>query len=473
MGSASTTSAPDSPDLNEIEQRSPSNQPFKSSPSRSQSAEPNVEPKPPKTNTSTPQPAPPQYPNLSARDVEQVAKDVERSFIGPAFKHLLASTASSINDTATLKEQRRAQLSHLILTTLSRHPSLNYFQGYHDILTVLLLSLSHHPPPPSSRQQAILELAAERLSLHLIRDSMTRDLLPIMGQLKLVSNLVRSSDPALAELVDRASPIPFFALPWLLTLLTHDATCVAVMQRVVGFVLAYGPASAIYLCAAVLKAKRTELDEMEEEEKCDPAMLHTVLGRLPVIREVVEQGKEEEEEEGGIYSDPDVDLPSLAADRNKSVEENGVDIVHLLQQSVELMERYPLSTLSAETIMGPKSVLFSWPLLFTPDQLDWTAATALAIEALTGPTEAVVKDPHAPQSPQDKDALAETPPASKDKVTVDQAKMLAIVGISGLLVAALVGASQNSSVGTDETSRVLTLIVSLLSSWGRVVGREQ
>ena len=52
-------------------------------------------------------------------------------------------------------------------------------------------------------------------------------------------------------------------------------------------------------------------------------------------------------------------------------------------------------------------------------------------------------------------------------------QMLAVVGISGLLVAALFSAStgQNQArIGTEETKRVLTLIVSLLSSWGRVVG---
>ncbi len=156
----------------------------------------------------------------------------------PAFKHLFSSPEHGLINHDHISPSasgdklfRRKQLSHLILTTLSRYPSLSYFQGYHDIVAVILLTLSPHRPLshlfPDDTQQAQLELVVERISLHLIRDSMTRDLLPIMGQLKILGNLLRTSDPRLAALVDRASPLPFFALPWLLTLLTHDVTDVA------------------------------------------------------------------------------------------------------------------------------------------------------------------------------------------------------------------------------------------------------
>ncbi|KAJ9475661.1 GTPase-activating protein GYP8 [Pseudozyma hubeiensis] len=489
-----------------------------------------------------------QYPNLSSRDMEQVAKDVERSFIGPAFRSFFPANPDddAVDDTSATPQQkalRREQLSHLILTTLSRHPSLCYFQGYHDILTVLLLTLSPDAPStthlfPSLRTQSILELCAERISLFLIRDSMTRDLLPIMGQLKLLSNLVRSADPGFAQLVDRASPLPFFALPWLLTLLTHDAEDVAVMQRVIEFVLAYGPVSAVYLCASVVvRGKKGEVEELGEEVAEDPAMLHAVLGRLPTIVADEEAEVQQPDLEGGerdaskkqvdegkasgspdstaIYTDPDVELPSLASDRalaagsddpataaEKQTTRQGIPISILLQEAVQLMEKYPLSSdaLQARAIMGPKSVLFTWSETFDPrttsttpndthsspdDDVDWQQATDLAISALTGPTEDIVQDPHPPASIDDDFSVSDEKPHIVDekrrrwhltdstKAAHPATQMLAVVGISGLLVAALfsAGAGQSQArIGTEETKRVLTLIVSLLSGWGRVVG---
>ncbi|SPC64462.1 related to GYP8 - GTPase-activating protein [Ustilago sp. UG-2017b] len=514
------------------------------------------------------------YPELSPRDIEQVAKDVERSFIGPAFKGLFTSQAAVDNNeqTASMSSQklfRRKQLSHLVLMTLNRHPALRYFQGYHDILSVVLLTLAPQPPSPlpteteqdpsmlfaDATQQALLLLVTERISLHVIRDSLTRDLLPIMGQLKLLGNLIRLCDPALAELVDRASPLPFFALPWLLTLLTHDAGEVVVMQKVLAFVLAFGPSAAIYLCAAVLLQRKEEVMTMDPDELEDPAMLHTILGRLPHI--VADSGEDEQAEAKGgpevkdkqeralsresskeaIYVDPDVELPSLASDRALAAstaaggasdpgtrrQKKGLPISTLLKMAVDLMDRYPLqsSDMEADKIMGPSSVLFTWSRVFdlpvddmdapdprdivnsdkgqNPDEaspshrIDWSAQNDLAKKALTGPTDAIVRDPHPPPP---------TPPTSDTDEKhshshphhhhlgkkrggktewEQQAKMLAVVGISGLLVAALIGASQNPSnaassaanlvreTTSEETKRVLTLIVSLLSNWGRVV----
>ncbi|SJX65202.1 related to GYP8-GTPase-activating protein [Sporisorium reilianum f. sp. reilianum] len=400
-----------------------------------------------------------QYPNLSSRDIEQVAKDVERSFIGPAFKPL--STAS--------KSHRRAQLSHLILTTLSRHPALSYFQGYHDILSILLLALSPSPSSPSPRDQAILELAASRLSLHVIRDSMTRDLLPVMGQLKLLSRLLHLADPPVAALVDRAAPLPFFALPWLLTLLTHDTIHVGVMQRAVEFVLAFGPGAAVYLCAAVLLLRRAEV--MQEDEE-DAAVLHAVLGRMPLV--CVDWA--EAEAESAMYTDPDVELPSLAADRARAAK--GTPVSTLLEHTVALLHRFPLHALHADTLMGPASALFTWPALFDadPDTLDWSEAAARAEEALEGPTDRIVLDPHPPPDPDDPPTDADSekhPKRNNAREAPHNARVLAVVGISGLLVAALFTASQSPAAvagKAEETRRVLTLIVSLLSSWGRVVG---
>ncbi|SNX86780.1 related to GYP8 - GTPase-activating protein [Melanopsichium pennsylvanicum] len=509
------------------------------------------------------------YSNLSSRDIEQVAKDVERSFVGPAFKHLFPSSTSDKGDaskTTASKLFRRKQLSHLVLTTLNNHPSLNYFQGFHDILSVVLLTLaptsdvfeSKILSSPNlfadSKQQATIELVAERLSMHVLRDNFTRDLTPIMGQLKLISHLLRLSDPTLAKLVDRASPLPFFALPWLLTIFTHDAIEVGVMQRVVEFVIAFGPAAAIYLCAVVLESTKDQVVKMDVEMLEDPAMLHSILARLPLIRsdakqddriEVTHEATSVEKELEGvkgdskllsdrvdtnaIYSDPDVELPSLASDRalasashfstkkvDKENKSEGVPIYKLLEQTVELMERYALNSeeMGVGEIMGCQSVLFTWSEVFDEcltnpnlddegeadsvsnrSRVDWRTHNAKAEAILSGPIDKIVRSPHPDSSTSsvfgDDTAQDEKKrldhsrkrgihPLDLNKIGTKNARMITVVGIGGLIVAALFTASQNSSGlptkmtiqgTTEDASRVVMLVVSLLSNWGRLVGK--
>lgn len=81
----------------------------------------------------------------------------------------------------------------LAATFTPEHRSLLILiQGYHDILSVLILTLCPESPPagafsPEGSPELAETLAcAERVSLHLIRDSMTQDLDPVMGQLKCV-----------------------------------------------------------------------------------------------------------------------------------------------------------------------------------------------------------------------------------------------------------------------------------------------
>ncbi|PWZ01843.1 hypothetical protein BCV70DRAFT_171162, partial [Testicularia cyperi] len=496
------------------------------------------------------------------RDHEQVDKDIQRSFVGPAFARMFSTIHSPTHDPDSeaaghtdLKTLRRRQLSDLVLSTLGKHPSLSYFQGYHDILTVLLLTLAPELPGDAvGETDALLRSAAERLSLHLIRDSMTNDLQPIMGQLKILRNLLRACDAQMAELSERASALPFFALPWLLTLFTHDLEDIAVSQRVMDFLLAYGPASAIYLCAAVILAKKDDIVSQDPDDLEDPSMLHLLLSKLPKIASDQPDSSAEPPEqpvkggsvdESAIYTDPDVELPSLASDRALASELSsrastpppslkrkdarpGIPIHALLEKAVELMKRHPLTSdnIGADRIMGPQSTLFTWSRLFdeppssrastTADMIapsstdngsstntvvsnsvDWTQQNDAAASILRGPVSAIVKDPHPdPPSMDDDDAFAtideKQPGPFRGKLrrsaASSQTAVLAVVGISGLLVAALYAQSGNlaafgggaggltrsfssasSSSTTAEAKQVLTLIVSLLSQWGRVV----
>lgn len=172
------------------------------------------------------------------KDEQQVILDVNRSFIGMKNKRL--------------QEVRREQLDRVIVGVLRRHSTLNYYQGYHDIISVLLVALIPQAEGIADIDKAIdvvIQVAC-RVSLHLLRDNMTVNMEPSMGHLKLVRNILRKVDCALSVEVESASPLPYFALPWLISLFAHDLD-LKLSILVFDFILARGPDSVIFLAVAV------------------------------------------------------------------------------------------------------------------------------------------------------------------------------------------------------------------------------
>lgn len=119
-----------------------------------------------------------------------------------------------------MKNRLRETLNHIIVTILRRFPKLNYFQGYHDIVSIFLLnfldlenlpvgSLNEEGHKGKEKQEekgddddnqqspgnatmdkdlGLLEETVQKFTLHRIRDSMTSDLSPIMGYLRSACN---------------------------------------------------------------------------------------------------------------------------------------------------------------------------------------------------------------------------------------------------------------------------------------------
>lgn len=88
---------------------------------------------------------------------------------------------------------------------------------------------------------------------------------------RLLDRIVAKADPALAEAIqmsvsnplpiatnladvrfsDSAATLPFFSLPWVLTLMSHNLDSLAKISRLFDFLLAHNPAMISYLGAAV------------------------------------------------------------------------------------------------------------------------------------------------------------------------------------------------------------------------------
>src|ERR1700761_5913662 len=138
-----------------------------------------------------------------------------------------------------VKDTRKAELSQVILAVLRRHPMLHYFQGYHDIVQVLLLVLGI---------DAAIS-AVSRLSLLRIRDFMLPTMSGTEPHLHLLPTILYAADPKLANHLSHTQP--FFALPATLTLYSHQIEEYGSIARLFDFLLASEAAIPIYLFAVV------------------------------------------------------------------------------------------------------------------------------------------------------------------------------------------------------------------------------
>jgi hypothetical protein len=159
----------------------------------------------------------------------------------------------------------KQQLSDLIVSVLRTHPSLCYFQGYHDIAQVLLLVLG-----PEDSVEAVT-----RLSLLRIRDFMMSNLSSALTHLRLIPYILHAADPELAQHLPSQ---PFYALSTTLTLYAHDIQGYGEIARLFDFLLAREAVTSVYLFCEIIRMQRTELLEIEPQ---DTDMMHFTLSKLP------------------------------------------------------------------------------------------------------------------------------------------------------------------------------------------------
>ncbi|ODQ82098.1 hypothetical protein BABINDRAFT_160294 [Babjeviella inositovora NRRL Y-12698] len=196
---------------------------------------------------------------LPHKDENQVKLDVDRSFIfypaNPLTEDLL---------------HMRSDLTQLITRILRTNPFLHYYQGYHDIVSIIYLVFRDYDPL-LSQTYAVLE----HLTLNHLRDFMIRDIQPSIDQLMLLPELVARIDPKFGQTIGRIQP--FYALSSILTMFSHDVTKFEDICMIMDFIMATGEASSsIYIFAAVLFYHKSDI--MRGEAEMDT--LHSELSRL-------------------------------------------------------------------------------------------------------------------------------------------------------------------------------------------------
>ncbi|KAG9095783.1 hypothetical protein FS749_009779 [Ceratobasidium sp. UAMH 11750] len=202
------------------------------------------------------------------RDERQVVLDTNRAFV-----HYPIENQQS-------KDRRKKQLTEIILGVLERRQQLSYFQGYHDIISTLQLTL--HPSLDTDEEAfRVLHACALKISLHRARDAMGAGLEPLTGQLRILRRLLWLTDPELATLIEEATPLPYWAISPLMTLYTHDLPTLELAQRVMDWILCRPPDAVIYLVAAFTIEKKRGAQKLVEEG--DDGMMHSFLSSLPEL----------------------------------------------------------------------------------------------------------------------------------------------------------------------------------------------
>jgi hypothetical protein len=140
-------------------------------------------------------------------------------------------------------DARKHELSDIITETLRRHPMLCYFQGYHDIVQVLLLVLGAETTPA----------AVARLSLLRIRDFMLPTMTGALSHLQLLPSILKAADADLFEHLSQTAPF-YFALPATLTLYAHEIQEYGDIARLFDYLLTNEAAASIYLYATVSRS---------------------------------------------------------------------------------------------------------------------------------------------------------------------------------------------------------------------------
>ncbi|CAH0477296.1 unnamed protein product [Peronospora belbahrii] len=203
-------------------------------------------------------------------DAAQVEKDVDRSLW---HYDILQGIQESE------RQDKRRALTQLILGVLDANNELHYFQGYHDIVSVFLLTLGN-----SKLTLQVVQNISETYQ----REPMRSGLDQVMATTRLLFPLLDAADELLFQHLHESGVEPFFALPWMITWFAHQLKRFEDVARLYDVFLVTHPLFSLYVSASVLLGSREKILRCER----DFGTMHGMLSKLPLsmgIEKVIER----------------------------------------------------------------------------------------------------------------------------------------------------------------------------------------
>lgn len=185
-------------------------------------------------------------------DYRQVCLDVERS--GNRFPKDMSHD---------VKEKLQQQLIDLILSVLSKHSELFYYQGYHDICITFLFVCGEELSFP----------LVEKLSTYHLRDFMVRTMDNTTNILNYLFPLLERCKPEFVQYMKKSEVGTVFAISWLITWFSYVIEKQEDIERLYDFFLACHPLMPIYFSVQVILENANEIMAGE----CEMARVYQLL----------------------------------------------------------------------------------------------------------------------------------------------------------------------------------------------------
>jgi len=147
--------------------------------------------------------------SLTEKQRDQIDRDVERSLWHFESDFLVSSNSS--NKTKKRKRAKKVKnkqkiLHDVICDVLQMDSSLHYYQGYHDVASIFITTMS---------DQALATNVLGELSQQNFRDAMGSDFSTLTAALQLsIFPLVEKFDTELHDFIKKSGVEPYFALSW-------------------------------------------------------------------------------------------------------------------------------------------------------------------------------------------------------------------------------------------------------------------
>ena len=149
----------------------------------------------------------------------------------------------------------------IITAVLNQNPDLFYYQGYHDVVSVFLLTLGEN----------LGYHCANIASKYLIKDFMLETFeMGVFPALDLTSKLIQLVDMDLWNLIEQSGGQPNFALSWILTWFSHDIDNLEKVQLVFDACLATHPLFNCYITVAQIVMSKNAILGDDINEDFDP-----------------------------------------------------------------------------------------------------------------------------------------------------------------------------------------------------------
>ncbi|KAM9927718.1 hypothetical protein OXX59_002334 [Metschnikowia pulcherrima] len=240
------------------------------------------------------------------KDEAQVMLDVKRSFTVASHYNTFNSVGNSSYTTILSSEDieaMRKRLYCLIVRVLRTYPALNYYQGYHDVASIVLLVCNDRNEISDEKAFCILEA----LTLNHLRDYMISDIALTINHLRLIPLIVEQMSPDLFGLIKHTNNtfsatggtyydykfLP--ALSSVLTLFSHDITNMNLLMSVWDFIIGHGSVAACaYIYVSMLRHYETKifgslgLGENLDFEEVDLDLAHSLLSPAKLFSEISE-----------------------------------------------------------------------------------------------------------------------------------------------------------------------------------------